>query len=810
MSLWQDIRYGERMLRKSPSFTATAVLTLALGIGATTAVFSVCDALLWKPVSLPNLDSLVMVLQRVPGEPQAWDDATPADLEDVRRASSTIADLASWQRGLANIVGPGGEPDRVYQTLVTANFFGVLGVQPAIGRGFLPGEDQPGREREVVLSDRLWKHSFGADRTIVGKTIHLDDQNFLVVGVMPSTFDFPLATGLWTPTALTPEQRTSRRSQMLESAARLRPGHTQEQAAAEIDNISARLEKAYPDTNHNRRLIAMPVRRYLVEHETEQYLIMLLFSVVFVLLIACANVANLQFARATARLREVAVRTALGASRGRVVAQLVTESVLLAVAGAAVGLLVAKWGMNMIKGGMPPEIERYILGWKDIQMDGRALFFTLLAAVLSGVLAGLAPAWQCSRPNLTDALKEGGRGGSSGGARHRLRNLLVGAEVTLAVVLLAGAGLMVRGFGSLVDNGRRFDPATLLTLRLALTDNKYHEPHRQVRFYESVLERISALPGVQSATAVSAMPYSNHSNGRAFTIEGRPVDRDKVPTGMYQLATPSYFETVHIPLRAGRFLASTDGPDAPKVAVISQRMADRWWKGESPIGRRIRIGSPDSPPGPWLTIVGVVADVMHNPYDREPRRTVYVPFDQAPALWMDIGVRTAGDPLLLAPAITAAIRSVDPEQPVTDVQTMEKSIHNRAIGLNYMAVLMGVFGVLALVLSGIGVYGVMAYLVYEQTREIGIRMALGAKRWSVMAMIFRRGMTTIAIGIAVGMPLAWGFARLLASMIYGVKPGDAVTFVGIPLALAAAAAAAIFVPARRAMKIDPIVALRYE
>ena len=450
MSLWQDIRYGERMLRKSPSFTATAVLTLALGIGATTAVFSVCDALLWKPVSLPHLDSLVMVLQRVPGEPQSWDDATPADLEDLRRDSTTIAGLTSWQRGLANIVGSGGEPDRVFQTLVSANFFDIVGVQPVLGRGFLPGEDQPGREREVVLSDRLWKRRFGADRGVVGQTIHLDDQNFLVIGVMPASFDFPLATGLWTPSALTPEQRTSRRSQMLESAARLRPGHTQEQAAAEIDNISARLEKAYPDTNHNRRLMAMPIRQYLVEHETQQYLIMLLCSVAFVLLIACVNVANLQFARATARLREVAVRTALGASRSRVVTQLVTESVLLAVAGAAVGLLVAKWGMNMIKGGMPPEIERYILGWKDIQMDRRALFFTLLAALLSGVVAGLAPAWQCSRPNLTDALKEGGRGGPRAALRHRLRNILVAAEIALAVVLLVGAGLMVRGFDTLV------------------------------------------------------------------------------------------------------------------------------------------------------------------------------------------------------------------------------------------------------------------------------------------------------------------------------------------------------------------------
>jgi putative ABC transport system permease protein len=810
MGLWQDIRYGERMLRKSPSFTATAVLTLALGIGATTAVFSVCDALLWKPVALPDLDSLVLVAQRVNDQPQNWDSVTPADIEDVRRATTTMSGLTTWQRGLANIVGAGGEPERVFQTLVAANFFDLIGVQPALGRGFLPGEDQPGREREVILSNRLWQRRFGGDREIAGKTIRLDDQNFTVVGVMPSSFDFPLATGVWTPSALTPEQRNSRRAQMLEAAGRLRPGRTQAEAAAEIENMNAQLQRSYPDSNHNRRLMVLPIRKYLVEYETEQYLIMLLWSVAFVLLIACANVANLQFARATARLREVAVRTALGASRGRVITQLVTESVLLAIAGAAVGLLVAYWGINAIRGGMPPEIEQYILGWKDIQMDWRALLFTLTAAVLSGIVAGLAPAWQCSRPNLTAALKEGGRGGSSGGARHRLRNILVVAEVTLAVVLLAGAGLMVRGFGTLLDRGRQLDPATLLTLRLALTDNKYHEPYQRAQFYQSVMERIGSLPGVRSAAAVTAMPYSSHSEGRAFTIEGRPVDRDQTPRGMYQQATPQYFEMLHIPLVAGRFPNANDGPEAPKVTVVSQKMAERWWKGESPVGRRIRIGGPDGPQGPWLTIVGVVGDIMHNPYDREPRRTIYVPFAQAPGLGMDIGVRTAGDPLLLAPAVTAAIRAVDPEQPITDVQTMEKSIHNRAIGLNYMAVLMGIFGVLALVLSAVGLYGVMAYVVSEETREIGIRMALGAERWSVLGMVFRRGMTTIVIGLAIGLPLAWGFARLLTSMIYGVKPGDAATWVGIPLALVAAASVAIFVPARRAMKIDPIVALRYE
>jgi len=809
MNLWQDIRYGERMLRKSPGFAITAVVTLALGIGATTAVFSVCDSLLWKPIALPHLESLAMVVQGVPDAPNDWNSSPPADLDDFRRQGTALENLTTWDRGMANIVGSGGQPERALQALVNANFFSTFGVQPVLGRGFQEGEDQPGRERELVLSDRLWRRSYAADPTIVGKNIRLDDQNFLVTGVMPASFDFPRATELWTPLALTPAQRANRRGNQLEAAARLKPGRTLEQAGAELASLAARLEKSYPETNKGRRYAAVSARRYMVDSYTQQYLIMLLGSVFFVLLIACVNVANLQFARATSRLREVAVRTALGASRWRVIVQLMTESVLLSLAGAVFGLLIGTWGMGLIKGGMPPEIERYILGWKDIQLDGRTLLFTLATAVLSGMLAGLTPALQCSRPNLTDALKEGGRGGSTGGARHRLRNLLVASEVALAVVLLVGAGLMVRGFRTLVENGARVQPATMLTMRLAITDNKYQEPHQRIAFYRDVLDRIRALPGVRTAAAVTALPYADHSNGRDFTIEGRPAEPDQLPTGMYQVTTPSYFDLVHIPLVAGRLLSETDGAEAPKVALISQRMAERWWKNQSPIGQHIRLGGLDSK-SPWLTIVGVTGDIMHNPYDREPRRTIYVPFPQAPQLWMDIGVRTAGDPLALAPAVSAAVRAVDREQPITDLHTMERVIHNRAIGLNYMAVLMGVFGLLALCLSAIGVYGVMAYMVSEQTHEIGIRMALGAERQNVLAMIFRRGMLTIGAGLAVGLPVAWGFARLMASLIFGVTANDAATFVSIPLALIAAATLAIYIPARRATKIDPIVALRYE
>ncbi len=807
MSLWNDLRYAARTLRHAPGFALTAIFTLAFGIGATTSTFSVADALLWKPAPLIELDPLVAVVQRVPDDPNSWNSLAPADLEDVRTRSTSFSSVTFWTSGLANLAGAGSEPERVSQYLVGANFFEVVGVHPALGRGFLPGEDEPGREQVVVLSNALWRRRFGGDPRVVGKNIRLDDASFLVAGVMPPKFEFPPSAELWTPMAQTPAERSVRDRSMFVALGRLAAGRTAAQAQAELDTLGAHLAWEYPSTNKNRRFMATPAHDFLIGAYTHQYVLLLFGAVLFVLLIACANVANLQFARALGRTREIALRTALGAGRRRVVAQLLTESTLISLAGALLGLLVARWSLDWIVGGMPPDVERFVPGWDQIHLDWRALAFTLAAALAAGILAGLVPAWQCSRPNLHETLRDGGRGATSGRAKHRLRGVLVAAEIAMSVVLLVGASLMVRGFDRLVRGGAQMEPAGLLTLRLAITANKYEEPWKQAGFYREVLERISETPAVKDAAAVTALPYSQHSTYEEVEIEGRAPEPGEQPAAMQQSVSQNYFSTLRIALKRGRLLDSRDGPDSPPVAVVSEHLAQRYWPGESPVGRRFRTVIPAGP-GPWTTVVGEVSDVPHSMYDRGFRSVAYVPYQQVPRLWMDIAVRTAGDPMRAAPAVTAAIRGVDAEQPVADVRTMDTMMRHEATGLIYVAVMMGAFGILALALSTVGVYGVMAYLVGEQKHEIGIRVALGAPRSTVLAMVFRRGLATTAAGLAAGLALAFAMARVMASLIWGVSAGDLATFVGIPVALLAAAVVAIYVPARRAMKMDPIAALR--
>jgi putative ABC transport system permease protein len=802
-SLAQDVRYALRQLRRDPGFAAVSAVTLALGIGATTSIFTMMDAILWRLAALPHTSEVVSVLQADPGNPHLAYALSAGDMEDIRASATTLASLTGWQNVRSIIVDAGGEPVFVETSRVSTNFFEVVGVQPAVGRGFQAGEDEPGRDLVAVISDDLWRHHFAADAGIVGRAVRINNRNYTVIGVMPPKFKFPRGwRDLWIPQALTGEQRRSRTPSLMETAGRLKPGRTLGNLASEVNTIAARLAKQYPNTNLSRRFVAWPIQRAMLGDYVVAYEAMLLGAALFVLLICCVNVANLQFARATSRWREMAVRSAMGAGRGRIVRQLLTESVVLAMAGALLGLLVARWSLAALKAGIPLEMRHYMSGWAEIGINQRALLFALGATAASGILSGLGPAWRCTRTNLAESLKEGGRG-TAGAGRHRLRSMLVAAEIALAVVLLAGAGLMVRGFHALVGGRASLQPASLLTLRLSLSEDKYRTDRQIAGFYDSVLARIEVLPGVRSALAVTALPYSRHGNGAMLTIEGQAPQPGPPPNVLVQAVSLNYFQSMYIARQAGEALSN----DAPPRAVISERMARRWWPDASPLGQRIRLGGPQRP---WIRIAGVVADIPHSAIDRAPRQIVYVPYQQFPEREMNIGIRVAGDPMKLAPAATAAIRALDRELPIENIATLEDLVHQEAFGIAGLAWLMGSLGVLALVLATFGVYGVMSYLVSQQTHEIGIRLALGAGRGRVLRMIFRRGMATAVLGVIAGLIPAFGLGKLLAFAIWGVSSGDSVTMLGVPLGLAAVAAVAILIPALRAMKTDPMATLRGE
>ena len=803
----QDLRYALRQLRLHPGFTAVAALTLALGIGATTAIFSVLDTVVEQPRSWVRTAGLAIVLEPAPGG-HFGNPLTPADMEDIRRGAPSLESLAAWKLEATNIVDAGGEPMRAEAARVTRNFFDVMGVQPALGRAFQPGEDQPGRDREVVLSDDLWRRRFGADPRILGRTIRVNGRDCTVVGVMPPKFRFPAAwRDLWTPLALPPGLRDSRSQKVLEAAGRLEPGRTVEQLAAELRAIGERLAKQYPETNRGRRFAPWTLGRYMGGDYLPVYLSMIRAASLFVLLIACGNVANLQLARAMGRWREVAVRTALGAGRRRIVRQLLTESLVLAMAAGGLGLLFARWALALIKAGVPAEMRHYMPTWQDIGLNPHALLLALGAAVASGMLAGLLPAWRSSRPNLVEALKEAGRG-TGGGGRHRLRMALVAGQMALAVMLLVGAGLMVRSFRALATGQPNLDPASLLTMRISLDDSRYHGDAAVSGFYRDILARIAALPGVRAAAVVTALPYSRTASWSPFSIDGRAPERGTAPTAMVQSASPDYFRALAIPLRAGRLLGEADTAGAPPAAVIGERMARRWWPtGPLPIGQRIRLGAA---PAAWVAIVGVVGDIHQSALEHSMPEIVYLPEAQSPRPAMNVAVRTSGDALRMAPAVAAAVRAVDPEQPIENLATLDGLLHQEIFVFSYMAWLMGIFGAVALTLAVVGVYGVMSYLVSQQTHEIGVRIALGAPRGRVIGAILGRGMLAVGIGLAIGLLPAYGLARLVAFALWRVNPAGLATFAGIPLLLALAAALAIYIPARRAVATDPMAALRVE
>jgi putative ABC transport system permease protein len=804
----QDLRYAVRQLRLRPGFTAVAALTLSLGIAATTVILSSMDTLVLQPMLWVQPPRFAVILQDVPGE-HVGNPLTPADMEDIRRAPS-LESLSGWDHTTLNVVDSGGEPIRVETARITTNFFDVVGVQPALGRGFLPGEDQPGREQVAVLSDDLWRRHFNADPRIVGKTIRAGGHDVTVTGVMPPKFRFPRTwREMWIPLSLPPELRDSRTRMVFEAGVQLKPGHTLPQLAAELRTIGGRLAKQYPETNRGRHFSPWTLERYTVGDYAAVYVSMLFAAAFFVLLIACVNVANLQFARATGRGREVAVRTALGAGRSRIVRQLVTESLVLAALACGLGLLFSKIGLAVFKAAIPAEMRHYLPTWKDMGLNPHTLLFAVGAAALSALLAGLLPAWRCSRPNLVEALKEGSR--SSGGPRrNRLRTVLVAGQMAMAVMLLVGAGLMVASFRGMIAGQPNLDRASLLTLSVALDSSRYRGDAVPT-FYRDVLARLRALPGVRSAAAVTALPYSRAGESYALTIEGRPPQHGNPPMIFVQSASPDYFPTLGIALRSGRLLSDADTAQAPAVAVIGERMLRRWWPEEknaaAVLGKRIRLGPPSRP---WLTIVGVSGDIHQSALELSMIPIVYVSDLQSPKTSMNIAVRTEGDAMRLASAVTAAVRSVDREQPIENLTTLDGLLHQEIFVFAYMAWLMGIFGVVALTLAVVGVYGLMSYLVSQQTHDIGVRIALGAPRGRVIGVIFRHGMIATGIGLAIGMLPALALARLLAFALWGVRGVGPATFLGIPLVLASAAALAIYVPARRAVAIDPMVALRDE
>jgi putative ABC transport system permease protein len=807
-SVLKDIRFALRTLRKSPGFAAIAILALGLGIGSNTAIFSIADAFLLKPIQLPDAAHLYVVLEQAPHQTTDTVSVAPANFRDWQDQTKSFDQLGAWRYDAVNLTGV-GLPDRVQGFLVSANFFNVCGAKPLYGRDFLSGEDRPGNDNVVVISQGLWQRRLGGSPNIIGQAIHLDGKPYTVVGIMPRSFNFPMTAELWLPLALSPKDWQSRSVHDLFALARLKHDVTLANANAEMAAITKRLSDAYPSTNKNWRARVIPINVFTVGDDTRAYTFLLLGAVGFVLLIVCANVANLQFVRGASRQREIAIRAALGGSRWRLIRQLITESILLGIGGAIIGLLFGKWAISLIVGNMPADVAKYIAHWYEIGLDTRALLFTIFVAVFAGIIAGLLPALETSRADVNAILKEGGRSGSAGG-RHFLRNLLVVTQVASAIVLLVGAGLIVRGFRSLLKLNQGSQPETILTMSMDVPATRYNNPQKLAEFYDQVLDRLNAIPGVTSAAAASAYPYSNEEHTPYFTIEGRPWrDASEMHYVAALTVSPNYLKLLRTPLVRGRELSDSDSANSAGVVMISQSMARDYWHNDDPIGHRIKLGGNDST-NPWMTIVGVVSDVKMDWSENGPPYAVYRPYRQAATHFTSFLIRTAGDPMNIAPAARLAVASVDPDQPIYDMKPYDQVIQESVIGLAYVAVMMGALGMMALVLAAVGVYGVMAFLVQQRTHEIGIRMALGARTGDVLRLVIGGGLWMTLIGLAVGVPIAYLFARLMAGLIYGIGATDPATFIGCGFVLVCVAAAACFIPARRATSVDPMIALRHE
>ncbi|HKP88091.1 MAG TPA: ABC transporter permease [Blastocatellia bacterium] len=810
-TLLQDLRYGFRMLAKKPGFTLVAVVALALGIGANTAIFSVVNTVLLRPLPYKSPDQLMIVWEDGTRYGFPKDTPAPANFIDWRDQNQVFESMAAIADQTFNLTGT-GEPEKIEGQRVSATFFPMFGVDPMLGRWFLPEEDQPGAGRTVIMNYGLWQRRFGSDPDIVGKPVTLNGQPYTVVGVMPKEFRFPdpyqistEETALYVPLAFSSEEASNRGGHYLIVYARAKAGVTRQQAQAEMDTIAARLEQQYPDTNMSLGATVVTLHEQIVG-DIKPALLILLGIVGLVLLIACANVANLLLARAIARQKETAIRTALGASRKRLVSQFLTESVLLAALGGVAGLLLALYGLKLLEALIPPNLSQA----KGISIDATVLGFTFLVSLLTGVVFGLVPALQASRPNLNETLKEGGKG-TSGGGRSRLRNVLVISEVALALVPLIGAGLLINSFLKLRSVDPGFNPDNLLTMNVVLPRSKYTDQARRTAFYDELLQRVESLPGVESAGVITNLPLTFKGNNNGVTIEGRPEPPpDQVPIVITRTISPSYFHTMGIALLKGREFNRQDAQDAPGAVVVSEATARSFWPGEDAIGKRIKLGGYNSDE-PWLSVVGVVKDVRQFELDIDPKPQIYLPYSQILYLApRDLVVRTTGDPLSLAAAVRGEVWAIDKDQPVSNISTMSQIMSRSVARQRFNTLLFGLFAGVALALAAVGIYGVMSYSVTQRTHEIGIRMALGANPGNVLRLVVGQGLKLVAAGVAIGLAFAFALTRLMESLLFGVSATDPATFALISLALVAVALFASYIPARRATKVDPMVALRYE
>ena len=799
-TLFQDVRYGMRSLLKRPGFTVVALIALALGIGANTAIFSLVNAVLVKPLPFADPERLVWMWGNIRnGGNQA--SVSPLDFLDFRQQNTTFEEFAaSFSVPLSLNLTGSGEPLRLSAQGVTGNFFLAVGIKPILGRTFLPENEKPGHDQVAVLSYGLWQSRFGGDPSIVNKTVVLDAETCEVIGVMPKDFNFPRSAELWIPMNFdrSPAMK-QRKAHFLRPIGRLRAGVTMAQAQADTDAIARRLEEQYPDTNTGWNLRLVTLREQLVG-DTKPTLFLLLGAVGFVLLIACANVANLLLVRAADRHKEIALRTALGASRFRIVRQMITESVLLALIGGALGVLLATWGVDLLvmlsTDSLPPTAQ--------VKIDATVLGFTLLLSLGTGLLFGLAPALRTMRLNLCDSLKEGGRSAGGGVQSNRTRSLLVVFESAIAAVLLVGSGLLIRSLIHLQNTSPGFDAQNVLTMRLDLPEKKYSTPERISNFFQSLESRVGGLPGVESVGLISELPLTGQPNDIPYSVQDRP------PTSYYQSfdddfrrVNNQYFRALRIPLLRGRNFTEQEVRESARVVLISELLARKVFPNEEPIGKRLVLGFGDQA----FEIIGVVGDVRHRALETAPSAAMYLPTYES---GMNVVVRSQGIPANLASSVRKEVQAIDPDQPVAVVKTMDQWLSTAVAAPRYRTVLLALFALVALILASTGIYGVMSYSVTQRTHEIGVRMALGAGRLDVLRLIVGQGMSLVVIGVGMGLGGAIALTRVMSSLLFDVTPKDPVTFAAVALFLPLVAMVACYIPARRATRVDPLLALRCE